>query len=165
MDQQKPKTHWRKLQNPDYLGSYDFQPGEERVVTVKSVERMLVKSAEHPKGEEETVVTFVEPFKPMIMNSTNSRMLSKLADSVYIEDWPGISFKIVVKQVKAFGDVVEALRIVSEKVVKAKPVLELGSKNFEACKAAYQKDAAYLDKIKLKYDVSAEVEQSLIAPK
>lgn len=24
------KTHWKKYTNPDYLGAYAFQPGEEK---------------------------------------------------------------------------------------------------------------------------------------
>ena len=36
------KTHWKKLNNPDYLGSYAFQPGEEKTVTIKEVKREMV---------------------------------------------------------------------------------------------------------------------------
>ena len=36
------KTHWKKLTNPNYLGSYAFQPGEEKTVTIKEVKRELV---------------------------------------------------------------------------------------------------------------------------
>jgi hypothetical protein len=31
------KTHWKKLTNPNYLGAYDFQQGEKRIVTIKEV--------------------------------------------------------------------------------------------------------------------------------
>jgi hypothetical protein len=113
------------------------------------------------KKEECTVVHFSEAYKPMIMNVTNQKMISKLADSPYIEQWVGKQFKLVVVKIKAFGEVVDALRVKSEKV--AKPVLTIGTANFEACKKAYKADATQLDKIKAKYDVSKEVEEALNA--
>src|SRR5690242_11931853 len=152
------KTHWKKLTNPDYLGSYDFAQGEERLVTVKNVKREMV-SGPDGKKEECTVVHFVENYKPMIMNATNQKMITKLTETPYIEEWIGKSFKLVVVKIKAFGEVVEALRIKSEKV--AKPKLEIGTANFEACKTAYKADPAKLEAIKSKYEVSTEVEAEL----
>ena len=38
------KTHWKKLTNPNYLGSWDFQPGEIRTLTIKEVREEPVKS-------------------------------------------------------------------------------------------------------------------------
>ena len=31
------ETHWKKLTSPNYLGSYAFNPGEEKIVTIESV--------------------------------------------------------------------------------------------------------------------------------
>lgn len=151
-------THWKKLTNPDYLGAYDFAQGEERIVTVKEVKRELITGSDGKK-EECTVCYFAEQFKPMILNVTNQKMITKLADTPYIEQWQGKSFKLVVVKVKAFGEVVDALRIKSEKVVK--PVLALGTPNFENCRKAYIADKTKLDSIKAKYDVSAEVLEAL----
>lgn len=152
------KTHWKKLTNPDYLGSYDFAQGEERIVTVKSISRKVVKG---PDGKEEecTICHFVEPYKPMILNATNCKSITKLNGSPFIEEWTGQQFKIIVVKVKAFGDIHDALRIKSEKVVK--PVLALGTPNFEACRKAYLADPTKLDSIKAKYDVTPEVENEL----
>ena len=36
-------THWKKLNNPDYLGAYAFQPGEEIIATIGSVGRETIK--------------------------------------------------------------------------------------------------------------------------
>lgn len=153
-------THWKKLTNPDYLGSYDFAQGEERIVTVKDVKREMISGSDGKK-EECTVCHFIEPYKPMILNVTNQKMITKLTETPYIEQWVGKSFKLVVVKIKAFGEVVDALRIKSEKV--AKPRLELGTPNFENCKKAYVADKSALDKIKAKYEVSAEVEAQLKA--
>ncbi len=153
-------THWKKLTNPDYLGSYDFKPGEERVVTIKDAKRQMVNGADGKK-EECTVLHFQENYKPMIMNATNSKMITRLAESPYIEQWVGKSFKLVVVKIKAFGEFVEALRIKSEKVTKIKPTLEHDSTNFINCKAAYDKDKTKLQAIKDKYEISASVLKEL----
>ena len=151
-------THWKKLTNPDYIGAYDFLPNEERIVTIKDVRREMVTGTEGKK-EECTVVHFTEG-KPMILNATNSKSITKLAESPYIEQWVGHSFKIYVTKVKAFGEVHDALRIRSEKIVKVKPELKIGTPNFENCKAALAKGTT-MEQIKSKYDVSTQVEAAL----
>lgn len=156
------QTHWKKLTNPDYLGSYDFASGEERIVTVKKVVREMITGT-GGKKEECTVCYFEENYKPMILNSTNAKAITKLAESPYIEEWQGKSFKIVVARISAFGEMVDALRIKAEKVIKAKPILAINTPNFEACRKAYKADPTQLDKIKAKYDVSKEVEEALNA--
>ena len=156
---EKQLTHWKKLQNPLYLGSYDFQPNEERTVTVKDVKREMVKG---PDGsEEETILYFVENYKPMIMNATNSKMLTKLSESPYVEKWIGISFKLVVVKIKAFGEFMDALRIKSEKVVKLLPELVLDSANFVKVKEAIKSGKFTIEQVESKYKLSKEVKEAI----
>lgn len=145
-------THWKKLTNPDYLGAYDFNQGEERIVTIKDVKRELITGADGKK-EECTICYLEDGMKPLILNVTNAKSITKLAETPYIEQWVGKSFKLVVVKIKAFGEVVDALRIKSEKVTKAKPKLLLNSQNFTNCKAAYDADNSKLDAIKAKYEI------------
>jgi hypothetical protein len=151
------KTHWKKLTNPEYLGAYDFQPSEERVVTVKEIKKAVVTGPDGKK-EECIVCVFAEPFKPMVFNVTNCKTMKQITGSDFIEDWTGKKFVVYVTAVKAFGATVDALRI---KAVPVKPVLEIGTPNFDACKKAIKADAANLEKVKQKYEVSAEVEAAL----
>lgn len=113
-------THWKKLENPDYIGAYAFEPGEEKTVTIKNVERKLVIGAEGKK-EECTVVSFAESEKPMILNVTNAKMIEKHAGTPYIERWGGTQIILVVERVKAFGDVVDAVRVSKKKPTKKAP--------------------------------------------
>lgn len=107
------KTHWKKLTNPNYLGSYAFQPGEEKTVTIKDVKREIVQSQ---NGKEEcTVAYFEEDLKPLILNKTNAEAISKVWGTPYIEDWPGRKIILKVKKVSAFGDMVDAVRVSSER--------------------------------------------------
>jgi hypothetical protein len=157
---EKQLTHWKKLQNPLYLGSYDFQPGEERIVTVKDVKREMVKGQEGT--EEHTIVHFTEGYKPMIMNATNSKMLTNLSGSPYVEKWIGTSFKLVVIKIKAFGEFIDALRIKSEKVVKTLPDLILDSPNFIKVKDAITSGKATIEQVETKYKLSKEVRDAII---
>ena len=157
---EKQLTHWKKLQNPLYLGSYDFQPGEERIVTVKDVKREMVKGQEGT--EEHTIVHFTEGYKPMIMNATNSKMLTNLSGSPYVEKWIGTSFKLVIVKIKAFGEFIDALRIKSEKVVKTLPELTLDSPNFIKVKDAIKNGKATMEQVETKYKLSEEVRNAII---
>lgn len=105
------KTHWKKLTNPDYLGAYALEPGQDLIATIKSVGEERVTG---PDGKKEdcTVVHFEEPgIKPMILNATNAKTIQKIYKTPYIEEWKGCKIQIFIAQVKAFGDVVDALRI------------------------------------------------------
>lgn len=109
------KTHWKKYgENPDYLGSWDFDEGEERVLTIASIKTESVSGTDGKK-EDCRVMRFREPgVKPMIVNSTNAKMIQKLYKSPYVEDWAGKRIAIHVEPVRAFGEVWDALRIVNK---------------------------------------------------
>ena len=107
-------THWKKLTNPDYLGAYAFDKGEEKIATIARVGQEIVMGAEGKK-EECTVAHFQEPgLKPMILNATNCKAISKLYGTAYIEEWAGKRIILRVQQVKAFGEVVDAVRVKPE---------------------------------------------------
>ena len=103
-------THWKKLTNPNYIGSYAFQPGEEKPVMIKSVGQEEVTNPEG--GKESCIVAhFVQDEKPLILNKTNCKQIEKLAGTPDIEKWPGVGIILHVQRVKAFGELVEAVRI------------------------------------------------------
>lgn len=47
----------------------------------------------------------------MILNSTNAKQIQKLLNTPYIEKWIGHKIQIGIEKVRAFGDIVEALRV------------------------------------------------------
>ena len=107
------QTHWKKLQNPDYIGAYALEPGKDMIITIKTVKNEIVTGPDGKK-EECMVMSFMENVKPMIVNSTNAKTIQKLYKTPYIEEWQGRKIQLYVDQVKAFGEVVEALRIRSK---------------------------------------------------
>lgn len=104
-------THWKKLTNPNYLGAYAFEQGEEKTGTIDYVKAEMVMGADG-KEEECIVCHFREKtLKPLILNKTNCKTISKLYNTPFIENWAGKKITMQVKQVKAFGDVTDAVRI------------------------------------------------------
>ena len=104
------KTHWKKLHNPDYLGAYALEPGQDLIATIRSAAVENVTGADGKK-EECMVMRFENGVKPMIVNATNAKTITKVLGSPYIEDWAGQKIQLFVDKVKAFGEVVEALRV------------------------------------------------------
>lgn len=111
--QMSDKTHWKRWQNPDYLGSYAFQPGEEKTVTIKEVKREMVFNPSGSGKEECTVAYFEEDVKPLILNVTNCKTISKVWGTPYVEDWVGRKITLKIKKVSAFGEMVDAVRVSS----------------------------------------------------
>jgi hypothetical protein len=104
-------THWKSLTNPDYIGAYAFEPGQEIIVTIKGVANEVVIGTD---GKKETcsVMHFVEDIKPLVLNATNSKTITKLLKTPYIEEWQGRKIQLYVqKGIKAFGDIVDAVRV------------------------------------------------------
>jgi hypothetical protein len=104
------QTHWKKLTNPNYLGAYSLDEGKDIVLTIKEVKMETVVGSDG-KREDCAVCYWMEREKPMIMNTTNLRMVAKLTGSPYIEKWPGTPVQIGTEKVRAFGTVTDALRI------------------------------------------------------
>ncbi len=103
------KTHWKKLSNPNYIGSYSIEPGQDLTVEIVSVSKEMVMGADGKK--EECIVATLKNQKPFILNVTNCKTISTLLETPYIEEWKGKSITLYVQQVKAFGEVVDALRV------------------------------------------------------
>jgi len=120
------KTHWRKFHETEFLGAHDLQGlgKEEIVLKIKSANGANVKD-QNGSSSNCLTMTFEGGAKPMIINTTNAKAVSKVVGSNFIEDWPGHHITVYIqKDVKAFGSVVDALRIRT-----TKPVLK--SRNFD----------------------------------
>ena len=103
------ETHWKKLTNPNYLGSYAFDPGEEKIVTIERVAQESVMGAE---GRTDVcIVAHLVGEKPLILNKTNCKAITKLLGTPYIEEWAGHKIVLAVQKVKAFGEETDAVRV------------------------------------------------------
>ena len=109
-------THWKKLTNPNYLGAYAFDQGEEKTVTIESVSEEPVTGSDGREADC-MVLHFKElNVKPMILNRTNAKTIEKITGTPYIEEWKGQKIILVVRTVTAFGSEVDAVRVKLKKV-------------------------------------------------
>ena len=117
-------THWKKLTNPDYLGAYALNPGEDMIVTIKHVAQADVVG-NGGKKERKTVVFFLENVKPMVLNRTNSKTITKLFGTPYIEQWGGKKIQVYIEHdIQAFGEIVDGLRVRPFLPKEDKPICE-----------------------------------------
>ena len=103
------ETHWKQNFNYKYTGAYELKQGEERTVTIN---RTCNEEVMNTNGKKELcfVAYFKDHPKPMVMNKTNCKTIEKMYGPI-IEQWPGKRITIVSKKVKAFGEMVDALRV------------------------------------------------------
>lgn len=100
---------YRKFMDKNYLGSWDVPDGEDLVLTVDKAARDDVKNERG--SEKKLTLHFVEDYKPMILNATNSKAISEAVGSTKVEDWAGKKIAIHTEKVTAFGGTTDALRI------------------------------------------------------
>jgi len=156
------KTHWREFHPTDYLGAYAFNPGEEKILTIREAHHGKVEG-ERGKVEDCLVVHWQEKgVKPLIANVTNSKAISKVAKSSYIEDWRGVAVSLYTAEVSAFGETVEAVRIRQTPPKIEKPKLAIGGDRWDKAVEALQAGTTTIEAIKKHYNLSARNEQALM---
>ena len=104
------KTHWKNNFDYTYLGGYSIED-EDLELTISKVQNEMVKG-QSGRDESCMVIYFEELDKGMICNKTNAKTITTVHGTPYIEEWKGKLIQVYVESgVKAFGDVVDALRI------------------------------------------------------
>ena len=97
--------------NPNFLGSWDLYDvsGKEITVSIKDIKDEQVIN----NGQKETctVCYFNENVKPMILNLTNKKTITKLYRTKRVSQLKGKYIIIGYDKVKAFGKVSDALRV------------------------------------------------------
>jgi hypothetical protein len=161
------KTHWKKLTNPDYLGSYALQPNEIRPLKITHVTREMVRG-QNNKKEECTIVHF-ENSKPMICNVTNAKMISRHAGSSYVEDWAGTLIQVWTKVVSVAGEEVEAIRVHPQKPTSThsqlpveKSFLTPDKKAWEPTKEKLSLGEITIEQVKDKFKLTEEHERQIL---
>lgn len=112
------KTHWKRLINPDYIGAYSLDEGQDLTVVIEYVQHEQITGTGGKK--EDCTVAHLKNQKPMILNVTNSKSIAKLYGP-YIEDWAGKPITIFASMTKLAGEQVECLRVRPKVAARAKP--------------------------------------------
>jgi len=154
------KTHWRKLVNPIYLGAYslmDTGKPLDLTATIEKVVREIVKGTDGKK--EECTVAYLKGQKPIILNRTNCKIITKIYNTPFIEDWAGKKITIYVANTKVAGEVVECLRI--RDVMPGKELLTPTHEKWNAAKEAISNGSATIAQIKANFILSPDNETLL----
>ena len=151
------KTHYKRLMNPDYIGAYSLDPGQDMTVTISHVVREQVTGTGGKK--EECTVAYLKGQKPFILNATNSKSIAKLYGP-FIEDWAGRPITLFATTTKLAGEQVECLRI-RPKVAERKKE-RLSPERFTQALTAIQEGRFHPDRMK-EYELSREQQDALNA--
>jgi len=156
------QTHWRKFHETDYIGAYSLQDAgvTEIQATILSVKAEPVKGADDKS--EDCIVAKLKDNKPMILNVTNCKAISKVSGSPFIEEWSGLNITIFIAKVKAFGEVMDALRIKPTAPALTKlPELKPNTDKWDKALAAMVTGTVTIKAIKTKYSLSKKNELAL----
>lgn len=104
------KTHWKKEFNYNYLGSYSLPDGKDIILTIKEMKKETVAGFDGKK-DDCLIAYFVESVKPMIVNKTNCKTITKVLGTPFIEEWQGKKIQIGTTNIKAFGELTDTLRV------------------------------------------------------
>lgn len=151
------KTHWKQLINPDYIGAYALEEGQDMTVTIDWVQRETVTGTGGKK--EECTVAHLVGHKPFILNVTNAKTIAHLYGP-YIEDWAGKQITLYASTTKLAGEMVECLRVRPKVLVKQQPPAISPDRFAKAVQAI--KDGTYTtDKLRAQFKLTQEQEEQL----
>lgn len=153
------KTHWRKLKDTNFLGSWDIV-NNELILTIKSIKTENVQSPDG-KTEQLPVMHFVENYKPMILNATNFKNISKALNSNFIEDWTNKKISIYVTSVKAFGQITDALRIKPNAPKTEKQILTMDHPKFNDIMDKLKSGETTVETVQQYFDIHPAVMESI----
>lgn len=102
------RTHWKKMTNTNYFGSWDLPEGKDMIVRIIEIRQEMVQNAQ---GREEKAVAVIEGQKPLILNTTNMKSIAKALGTPYVEEWAGRKVQLYTEKVAAFGEITEAVRV------------------------------------------------------
>lgn len=158
------KTHYRKAFDSPYLSSADITEP-----TVLTVHRVTLEIDRTKKTKDQfNTAWFVEKelrpgekLKPMILNATNSKTMSALAGSKFIDDWQNVRITVYVDGAVRFGkETVEGLRISPHAPEKA-TLTPTMTKAWTNAKNAFKRDG-HLKQVLARIDMSPAHQRQLM---
>jgi len=163
---EQQKTHWRKLDNPEYLGAYSILDGGKNAPIIATIKEVKTADVKDQKGKSSKCkVAYLVNQKPMILNATNARMIQNISGTPFIEDWKGTIIEIYATTTTVGRETVDCLRIrpVSNKAA-IKPFLEQESEMYNKLLLSAQQDAMnkgedfIIDHIKKSFQLTDDME-------
>ena len=142
------KTHYRKVFKSDHLGIADLEDfneaGSNLIFTIDCV-RQERGAKVAGKKIDANIAYFKENIKPLVLNATNSKVMRKLTDSCFVEDWGGVMIQLYIDHgAKLKGEIVGGVRINPRAPQPAKALITPeNEKMWNNAKAAYKRDGNF----------------------
>lgn len=159
------KTDWRKYRKSTHLASADLDAMEtDNVPLIFTIKEVKYETGVDVSGTKMDGIFchFIEPIKPLKLNSTNNKILAGFAkknglvgkECHVIENWKGMKIELFVdRNVKMMGAITDGVRIKPlQPIEKVKP--NFTEANFESAKKAN----ATIEQIKKSYNITKEIE-------
>jgi len=104
------KTHWKSMQDRDYLGNFDLPDGRDVVAKIVRVEKKKVRSKKKADGEHKPCVYFEGKEKGLLCNATNGNTIANMYGP-FVEDWVGKYIALYVTTTSSPDGTVPCIRI------------------------------------------------------
>ena len=160
------KTNYRNVFKSDHLGVVDvdeyLEAGNKPIFTISHVyQERGAKVA--GKKIDANIAYFVENIKPLVLNATNSKTMSKLTGSCFVEMWKNVTVELYVdRDAQLMGQVVGGVRISPRRVSNVKKqITKENTKVWENAKAAYKRDGNF-DAVLSRADISSDNQNMMI---
>ncbi|MBK9223360.1 MAG: hypothetical protein IPO16_14755 [Saprospiraceae bacterium] len=154
------QTHWKQLTNPNYIGAYSLEDGKDLEVQIITVKRETVKG-ENGK-EDECTVAVLKDQKPMILNATNCKTITKILGTPYVEKWANQRIVLFKSLTKLKGENVECLRVREAKPDTKKPILSDKNPNWSKVIQAVKSGAYSIEDLRIKYEITEKVKEQIL---
>lgn len=155
------KHHYRTVLKSNHLGSADLEEFIEDkkplIFTIKEVKQELKVQVAGKQGDF-NIAYFIEPIKPLVLNSTNAKIIKSFCGgSPFVEDWKNVPIELYIDEsVKMKGEIVSGVRIrPTQPKITPKEKKPFTEANFEAAR----KNGATIEKIKTIYTITPEMEK------
>lgn len=160
------KTLWKKNLDSNFISGEDLMLGLKglKPEMIVVIEKFNDAESFDQKKQSKIVVSALylkevggqSLYKPVILNKTNAKFFVKETSSDFVDDWIGKPVIVYAQKDARHGYVVRFKKYVF-------PTLQANTPDFDKCKLAIEKSGFTIDQIRLKYQVSSEVEKLLLA--
>ena len=146
-------TNYRNVYKSDHLGAVDLEDliesGKDLIFTIKHVKQEL-NTKVAGKRIDANIAYFVEDIKPLVLNATNARIISRFAKSTHVEKWNNITIELYIDHNVNFkGTIVDGVRIKQRQPNVVKKLHTINDEGFTKLLAAVEAGSyTYADAIK-----------------
>jgi hypothetical protein len=158
------KHHYRAIAKSDHLGVADLEDFIEEkkamIFTIKHVKQEFGATVAGKKGNF-NIAYFNESIKPLVLNSTNSKVIKVFAGgSPFVEDWSNITIELFIDEtVKMKGELVGGIRI--KNIKPSFPILTVDSKAYQNA-VTHIKNGGSIADIEKRFILTKEISAKIV---